>query len=287
MLKDSAREAIDGLIIDDDNYDLATDILKQLYDRSDERIVSLLYGEFKRMPASDSSKESKRKTYNACERVFRQLTAAGQSLDSSSALTFDLLSKFPDTMVRSLKRHYGVTFESKLSQVRIAIEKCISENVQTSDLINDLERVRPESTEKSKPKNGPTHQTSAFGVSARGSNNRGRGFTSGQGSFQPRFRGNQTYYNSRGYGYGSRGQKFKMHSTAVGTITTVVVKVSIKVSNHGEMVKDFGQIHNVHKDSITIKVHNHSLNRLRDNAFSVWNIIRVTIVKPIQHVSNE
>jgi hypothetical protein len=154
LLEGSARDAIEGIPVDNEHYAEAVAILKQQFDHGDNRVISKLLGELHRLPQCGGQLRDKRKTFHACERIFRLLKLAGDDIDSSRSLSFLLLSKFPHDMVRDLGRQYKAHTHSPLPAVRSAIEQSISEEELTAGEIEDLSLVSqptPHSSRKAEP----------------------------------------------------------------------------------------------------------------------------------------
>ena len=108
QLEGDARHAIAGVMISDQNYEVAVSLLKSRFDRADERLVTMLYSEFMRVSASSKKVDEKQRTLDECERIFRQLESAGENVNSNKSLVFGLLGKFPVGMIKDLQRYYGV-----------------------------------------------------------------------------------------------------------------------------------------------------------------------------------
>jgi hypothetical protein len=141
LLQGSARDAIEGIPVDNEHYAEVVAILQQHFDHGDSRVISKLLGEFHRLPQCGDQLSEKRKTFHACERIFRLLKLAGDDIDSSRSSSFLFLSKFPASMVRDLGKHYKVHTHSPLSAVRAAVEKSITEEELTASEIDDLSIV--------------------------------------------------------------------------------------------------------------------------------------------------
>ena len=135
LLQGEAETALDGVLVDDDNYEAAVTLLKSRFDRADDRLVPRLYGELTRIPLSGKKTIEKQHTLDACERILRQLESAKEEVNSNKSLTVTLLGKFPPGMVKDLKRTYHVGPNSKLDDVREGLREYIAEEETTSGLI--------------------------------------------------------------------------------------------------------------------------------------------------------
>ena len=160
QLRGSAAQAIEGYDLTEDSYDLIVQRLKERFERSDDRFISMLHADLKRIPTCGGKFEEKRKTLDSCERVFRQLEQKGQSLDPGTSLVFDLLAKFPPGLTRELNHHYKVGVYSPLSEVRTTLEKSIMEEELTSGFLRDLQASKQQDNSKANSK--PQSDQSSF-----------------------------------------------------------------------------------------------------------------------------
>jgi hypothetical protein len=174
LLQGSALQAVQGYQMTDANYELIKQTLHERFLRTDDRYISMLYSELRRIPPCSGSPTDKRKTFDSCERVYRLLEQAGETLDPGKEAVFNLLAKFPRGMIRHLDQHYKVGVYSHLSAVRKAIAKSLTDDELTAGFLDDLQLSRPEQSNDSKgasrseksPKpfrkgNGQTHQLSS------------------------------------------------------------------------------------------------------------------------------
>ena len=152
QIEGEARRSIVGVIVNEENYEVAVALLKSRFDRADDRIITLLYSEFHRMPTCGRKIADKQHTLDDCERIFRQLESAGEDVNSTRSLTVTLFSKFPIGMVKELQRFYHVSPNSTLKEVREALDKSIAEEELTSGVLDDLQAMKV-----SKDGNGPTN----------------------------------------------------------------------------------------------------------------------------------
>ncbi|MEM7375552.1 MAG: DUF1759 domain-containing protein [Bacteroidota bacterium] len=166
-----AKDTISGLLITEDNYSAAVSLLDDRFNRADERIISMLYSQFKQVPNSGNATKDRQKTLDDCEKFFRQLETAGEDLDSNRSLTIDLLSKFPAAMVRDLQRYYQVSINSKLSEVRQGLKKSILEWETTAGIIDDLQTMKTGSGKGDK--SGRDHSGSKSGGDQKGQKDNG------------------------------------------------------------------------------------------------------------------
>ena len=87
-LSERARQIVAGLTIDGASYNDAVELLKERFDRSDERMISMLYSELKRLPPAEGTTASKQKTMDTCEKIFRILLAAPLTRRGRSAMMY-------------------------------------------------------------------------------------------------------------------------------------------------------------------------------------------------------
>lgn len=190
QLKGVAKEAIGGFDLADETYEDAVEMLKIRFDRAGEQRVSQLYAKLKLLPPSGTRPADQRRTLDACEQIFRQLTKEGEDLSNTRSLNVDFLSKFPRGLVLQLKRQYEVTVNSKLDEIREAVTKNITELEETSGVFDTLHSLTISHQNPGPGRGKPFHQP-----------NRG----SGQGQ---QFRGNQNQhrgsYQGNNYGRGNR-----------------------------------------------------------------------------------
>ncbi|MEM7375621.1 MAG: DUF1759 domain-containing protein [Bacteroidota bacterium] len=188
LLKGEAAEIVKGYLHTDENYDIIFSRIEERYNRTDDRLISMLHSELKRISKASGSVKDKRKTMDSCERVFRQLEQMGQSLDPGKSLVYDLLGKFQPGMIRDLDRRYHVGVYSDLSDVRKTIEKSISEEELTQGFLQDLSVGETNGAKKRDHNSGSNqnqNRDSTFFSNNRrpyGFRSRGRGFSTGRGS---------------------------------------------------------------------------------------------------------
>lgn len=149
QLRGTALEAVEGLEITDVSYEVAMGILKERFERSPEQLVSSLYSQLKRLPRSSGRVEDLRRTYDGCEKIFRQLKAAGEDIDSNRSLTMDVWSKYPVHTVKELARRNANT-HSKLCEIQVALKKYIDETDDLRDMLGDLEPFGKETSSSGK-----------------------------------------------------------------------------------------------------------------------------------------
>lgn len=150
-LTGSAKNAIDGLLVNNENYEAAIDILTERFDKSEERLITILYGQLKTLAYSGRKVEDQRKTYDACERIFRQMISAGEDVDNSRTLTIDYLSRFPPVAIRELEKDFEISVHSKLGDARSAFSKYLSSLESRTAMINDLHTIRGNDGNKDRP----------------------------------------------------------------------------------------------------------------------------------------
>ena len=155
QLRGDAKTAIAGIPITDEGYEAAVEHLQDRFDKADDRIVTLLYSQFMCIRESGNTIKEKQRTFDDCEKIFRQLETAGEEINSNKALVNGLLTKFPLQMIQEIQRFYKVTARDSLEEVREGINVYHSEEEGNAGIMGDLQAMKKPG---SKPLHQPQHQ---------------------------------------------------------------------------------------------------------------------------------
>ena len=163
QLRGIALNAIEGLVMDDNSYETAIAILKDRFERKPEQIIGNLYSNLKRIPVSGSSVAEMQKTYDACEKIFRQLKTVGEDIDKNRSLVLDVFSKYPNHIIKEISRRKNVGNYSTVSEAHQAISQFIEESESLYGMLDDIEpfasRGASNRQEKSNKRFPPSYQT--------------------------------------------------------------------------------------------------------------------------------
>ena len=124
------------------NYDQAVTLVKNRFDRSNERLITKLYSDFDKIPNSWKKLSEKQSTLDDSECIFRQLETEGENINSNRSMVFGLLRKFPAGMIRDLQRYYNVRPTNSLNEVREGLRRSIQEDEMASGMLDDLQSTK-------------------------------------------------------------------------------------------------------------------------------------------------
>ena len=139
-LTGSAKEAVDGLVYNDDAYKETVDILHgslQSLVRGAGRITLQSTEELAQVDGPNS--KIFRSTNNKIDSIFRQLKDQGEQTDGNKSLIMDVLGKYPGSVLKELSTRNGVGIKSTIKEVRDSLNEFIIQQRSLSELMNDLE----------------------------------------------------------------------------------------------------------------------------------------------------
>ena len=101
-LHGSAALAITGISVTNENYDVATRILRERFGNK-ESIIEALYAKLQHLPTSSDRFGDIKHTYDVIEKLLRQLESQGEVVNQQRMLVHQLLSKFPLEVIVKLE----------------------------------------------------------------------------------------------------------------------------------------------------------------------------------------
>ncbi|XP_065189369.1 uncharacterized protein LOC135819998 [Sycon ciliatum] len=118
-----AAHTLAGLAITNNNYATAVQLLKERYGRTDN-IVAALYTKLQRLQSTSSKHRDIRNTIDNIERILRQLSAMGISVEQQPLLVQHILSKFPTEVLTKLEEWRTSSHQSwTVATLRSALQR--------------------------------------------------------------------------------------------------------------------------------------------------------------------
>ena len=101
-LQGAAFTAISGIVLTNENYDVAVTLLREKFGRPDS-IIEMLYGKLQHLLTSIQRFTDIKRAYENIERILRQLESQGENVKDQKMLIHQILSKFPLDVILKLE----------------------------------------------------------------------------------------------------------------------------------------------------------------------------------------
>ena len=100
-LTGSARDVLEGMLLNDANYDGAVQMLKERFGKQ-ERVVNAHYKSLMEIPSAENNATALRKLHTQIERHFRSLEAVDEDMNPKTFLSI-VMAKLPETVIFKLE----------------------------------------------------------------------------------------------------------------------------------------------------------------------------------------
>eukprot|EP00117_Sycon_ciliatum_P031421 scpid56680/ scgid24579/ len=116
-LTGSARDVLEGMPLDDANYDGAVQMLKEQFGKQ-ECVANAHYKSLMEIPPAENNTTALRKLHTQIERHLRSLEAVGKDMNQKIFVSI-VMAKLPETVIFNLEITRGnITWSVSLSQLR-------------------------------------------------------------------------------------------------------------------------------------------------------------------------
>ena len=93
-LRAAAATAISGISVTNDNYEMVIGMLKDKFGKTED-IIAALYSRLQHLPQAMNQFNDIKSTYEAMEKILKQLEVQRETVDQQRKLVQQMLSKFP------------------------------------------------------------------------------------------------------------------------------------------------------------------------------------------------
>ena len=107
VLRGAAAAVIGGVSITNDNYDIATELLKEKFEKR-EVIIDTLYSQLQHLLISTNRINDMRSKFDNTEKILRQLESQREGTDNQKKFVWQMLSKFPTQVIIKLEESKGL-----------------------------------------------------------------------------------------------------------------------------------------------------------------------------------
>jgi len=124
-LRGAAASAISGISVTNDNYAIVIALLKEKFGRK-EAIVEALYSQLQILPIAQNRFSEVKSTYDAIEKILRQLESQNEDIDRQRIIVQQILLKFPMDVVIKLEESKVLNESWTVTSLREALKRYIT-----------------------------------------------------------------------------------------------------------------------------------------------------------------